>query len=372
MIKGYATSEGTERFANRFTNVGDFYTDLDGLKVSSVGFGTFAPEAYKEENYEYSFAEALEKGVRNGANLLDTAANYRYRQSEREMGEAIKKVIDEGKAARDELVVMTKAGFIPLDYPFPENPYTWIEEEVVAKGLAKKEEIVMDQYCMAPDFLEWSLDVSLERLGLECADVLFLHNPDFMIGDDFDRNALYEKIGEAFARFEQMADAGKIRSYGVATWDSFTLEPEDPRYMGVLDLVKLAEQAGGENHRFKYLQLAYNLAKPHAYAYTNQPLEDGKFYSTFQAAHKLGLHVVASSSLMRMNLFKGPFSKKIADILGEELPTDVQRALQFVRSAPGVAAALVGTKTPEHALLNMTLRTARRVEPENYQKIFGL
>jgi hypothetical protein len=43
-----------------------------------------------------------------------------------------------GEIKREEVIIASKGGFIPLDFPFPDNPYGWIQENIIKKGLAKK------------------------------------------------------------------------------------------------------------------------------------------------------------------------------------------------------------------------------------------
>ena len=60
-------------------------------------------------------------------------------------GEALAELFESGELSREEVIVASKAGFLPLEFPFPENPYSWISETVIESGLAPKEEIVIDQ-----------------------------------------------------------------------------------------------------------------------------------------------------------------------------------------------------------------------------------
>ena len=51
------------------------------------------------------------------------------------------------------------------------------------------------------------------------------------------------------------------------------------------------------------------------------------------------------------SIYQGQLARNLPPIIGEFLPgleTDAQRALQFVRSTPGVGTALVGMKQPVH------------------------
>jgi len=124
MIPGYATQEGTFSYAKRFPSFSkDYFTPANELFTASVGIGSFMPEPYKEDNYTYSLKEVIEEAVRNGTNMIDTAANYRYQMSEREIGEALKELLDEGYK-REELIIASKAGFISRSPKIPTSGST--------------------------------------------------------------------------------------------------------------------------------------------------------------------------------------------------------------------------------------------------------
>ena len=40
----------------------------------------------------------------------------------------------EGFVKREELIICSKGGFIQLEYPFPQNPYAWIEENIINRS----------------------------------------------------------------------------------------------------------------------------------------------------------------------------------------------------------------------------------------------
>src|SRR3954465_5840453 len=112
IIEGYATTEGTARYRDRMTRdesvvAGHFHHE-QGLWLSSVGVGTYLGGWDEETDRRY--AEALALALAPGANVIDSAPNYRFQRSERSIGAALERLIGEGKAARDELVVCTKGG----------------------------------------------------------------------------------------------------------------------------------------------------------------------------------------------------------------------------------------------------------------------
>jgi aryl-alcohol dehydrogenase-like predicted oxidoreductase len=367
----YATKEGTFAYIKQFSEYNrSFYRYSGDFFVSALGLGTFRKEPYREENYVVNYKDAVKTAIQDGINHIDTAINYRYQVSEQEIGEALEELFKYGVVKRDALVITSKAGFIPLAFPFPENPYEWIEEHVIDKGLANKEEIVIDQHCMSPAFLRWSVEKSLDNLKLETLDVMYLHNPETQLGY-VQRDVVMARIKEAFELFETLVEEGKIRSYGIASWNAFLYEEGHTEYLSLSEIVKIAQEVGGEKHHFKYIQSPFNLGKPHAYNYSNQKGPDGKYYTLMQAAYGYGLGMFSSSSLLQMNLFKGNFSESIRETLKTEKLTDVATALQFARSG-NILSALFGSINPQHVKENMMLAYVDEAKPSQIQALFGV
>ena len=363
-----ATPQETLNFAKKFSDYKDFYTKHNGLIFSKLGLGTFNKEPYKEENYVFHYIEAVKQAIRSGINLIDTASNYRYGESEKEIGEALVELGDEVK--REELIICSKGGFIQLDYPFPENPYSWISENLIDAGLASEDDIELDQHCMTPDFLEWSCKRSLENLGVDQLDIYYLHNPEMQMLK-FGKKEFYKQIEKVFERFEKLADEGLFKSYGVAVWNGFTSDGDE--LLSLEKLVEIAIKVGGENHRFKYIQLPFNMGKTNAYTSLTQKV-DNEPCSVINAAYKLGIGVISSSSLLQMNLFKKSFSAETGVVLDSSmtLKSDIQLALQFVRSTPGIISSLFASKVPVHIKENCEISKVKSVKREKYDLLYRL
>lgn len=369
----HATPEATYQFAKRFAHYKDFYIRHNGLIFSKLGFGTFKKEPYKEENYTFDYKEALKEAIRSGINVIDTAISYRYQQSEREIGAVLQEMFETGEAKREELILCSKGGFIPLDFPFPENPYQWIQEHIFQRGLASAEDIELDQHCMTPAFLEDSLERTLENLHVTCLDIYFLHNPETQL-TTIGYEAFLQKLEAIFARFERWVEEGKIKAYGVAVWNAFTYDTSNPEYISIEDVYDVACRVGGANHHFKYLQLPFNIAKTQAYSVANQKMRDGLFYTPLQVAHKLGLGVISSSSLLQMHLFKRPFKPEVGYLLDSDmvLQSDVDLALQFVRSTKGIVSSLFSSKEPEHVKSNLSIASVNATKSAKYHLLYQL
>lgn len=367
----HATPEATYGFAKRFAHYKDFYARHDGLIFSKLGFGTFKKEPYKEENYTFDYKDALKTAIHHGVNVIDTAINYRYQQSEREIGEVLEKLFESGDVKREELIICSKGGFVPLDFPFPENPYEWINEHIIQKGFATSSDIELDQHCITPAFLKDSLDRSLSNLHVKCLDIYFLHNPETQL-TKIGYTHFLKKLEEIFESFETMVNEGKIKAYGIAVWNAFTYEEGNNEYINLEEVYDVARKVGGVNHHFKYIQLPFNIAKTNAYTIANQKMSDGNYYTPLQVAHKLGLGVMSSSSLLQMHLFQKPFKPEVGYLLDSkmELQSDIQLALQFVRSTRGIITSLFSSSKPEHVSSNLGIATINATNSTKYNLLY--
>jgi aryl-alcohol dehydrogenase-like predicted oxidoreductase len=73
------------------------------------------------------------------------------------------------------------------------------------------------------------------------------------------------------------------------------------------------------------------------------------------------------------SVLQGQLTHDLPEIIRETFPgldTDGQRALQFVRSTPGVTTALVGMKQPAHVDENLATAKVAPAAWEQYSKLF--
>jgi aryl-alcohol dehydrogenase-like predicted oxidoreductase len=334
----FATSEGTARYRDRFAAFRDagFYRTVRSpelaLEVSSLGIGTYlGPE---DDATDRAYTDALIAAGEGGINFFDTAINYRRQRSERCIGAALKRM------QRDEVVVCTKAGFLTPG-AVPDS----LRREDVAGGI----------HCMSPDFLTDQIDRSRANLGVDTIDVFYLHNPETQLGF-LDRAEFDARIRRAFAHLEGLADQGKIRWYGAATWEGF-------RKKGALSLERLAGIAveeGGPEHRFRFIQLPFNLNMVEAFVERPE--------SVLEAAARLGITVVASATLLQTQVL-AHMPAKVAQLL-PGLASDAQRAIQFTRSTPGISVALVGMSRREHVVENLGVASVWPATREDYVRLY--
>lgn len=372
MITGSASSEGTARYRDRFPKLRDagHFRRPQGvpgageLWLSSIGLGTYLGEPTPQVDAQYR--EALATALGSGINLLDTAINYRHQRSERAIGAALKELIENGELRRDEVLVCTKAGFFAFDGDLPADMRGYFMREYVQPGILDPQQVAGGSHCMSPRYLADQIDRSRRNLGLETIDVFYVHNPESQLSE-IERPAFRERLQAAFAMLEEAVMQGKLRFYGIATWNGLRLREEERDYISLAALLDLARAAGGEQHHFRFLQLPFNLGMTEAFARPNQML-DGQQMSTIKLAARAGLAVVGSATL-----HQGQLIRNLPDFVrqGLEMASDAANAIQFSRSAPGLTTSLIGMGSKDHVLANLQPAFHPPTPPEQWAKLFG-
>jgi len=124
----------------------------------------------------------------------------------------------------------------------------------------------------------------------------------------------------------------------MATWNGFRQQKGARDLLQLVEIAAIAKEIAGDAHRFRFVQLPFNLAMTEALTLGNQTTGKGE-KTVMEAADELGMTLIASASLLQGQVAQN-LPQFVADALG--LEDDAQRALQFVRSAPGITSALVG------------------------------
>ena len=365
---GYATPEGTARYAARLQGIvaPEHFREFRGLKISSIGLGTYLGE--HDAGTDAQYREAIVRAIELGCNLIDTAVNYRFQQSERAIGQALAALFEQGRLQRDELVIATKGGFIPFDGSPPRSQqefFGYVEKTFIQPGIIRPADIVAGCHCMTPAYLQHQLDASLQNLGLDSVDIYFVHNPETQL-EDIPRVEFVQRIRMAYQALEKNVAAGKIHWYGTATWEGFRRPSDASDYLALGELVAAAHDVGSEGHHFRVIQLPHNLAMPEALTQQNQQV-DGQTLSPLEAAQVFGMYVMCSASILQNRLTRG-----LPDVLAQafQLATDAQRAIQFVRSSPGVGSALVGMKQVRHVEENLAVARVPPASLEQFMQLF--
>jgi len=365
-INGSATFEGTARYRERFKDAApNHFRRQQDLWLSSLGIGTYLGNA--DDRTDARYTDTVTRAVLSGANVIDTAANYRFQRSERSIGKSLQQLTRDQGFAREELIVCTKGGYLPFEGAPPRDVRRYVEETFVKPGIASFADFVGGSHCMTPSYLQHQLQQSLRNMKLECVDVYYVHNPESQL-DHVSETEFYRRLRLAFESLEKSRSEGKLRFYGVATWNGFRVAAGARGYHSLSRMEEVARVAGGEAHGFRFVQMPLNLAMPEAFTLRNQEA-NGEAVSTLDAAAALGVTVMASASILQGRVAQG-FPAGLREPLGS-LATDAQMAIQFVRSTPGITTALIGMSSTEHVTENVELARVEPLESEQFMKLFA-
>ena len=364
LLVGRATPDGTARYGARVAAklASDFLRPLSGARVliSSIGLGSYLGECDEADDIRY--ADTAHHAIATGINLLDTAINYRCQRSERAFGKALSRAVRMETAARDELVVCTKGGYIPLDDKQPasrEDYQDYVKREYLDPGIVRAEDIVAGGHCLSVAFLADQIARSRANLGVETIDLYYLHNPEQQL-DAIDEAALQLRLRDAFEMLEERCVTGEIGAYGCATWNGLRTPANERGHLSLAMLVRTAREVAGDNHHFQAVQLPVNLALSEAVRAPTQMIGDRPL-TLLEAASELGVAVIASATLLQAKL-----ASKLPPQMREALPglsTDAQRAIAFVRGLPVIASALVGMRSAGHVRENLGAARATHSPP---------
>ena len=256
MINGYATPEGTKKFAERQNeNTQKNYKNIQNLTLSNVGVGTYLGNPDIET--DYLVQNAVKKSILSGVNVIDSAINYRAQKAERSVGNAISQLIDNNDISREEIFVSTKNGYVTNDGDIKEDLMQYVMREFGKTGIVKEGDISPGYHCMTLPYLNDQLERSLKNLGLNCIDLIYLHNS--VEGQThISREQFLKNLKDVFNFYEKKRKDGKIRFYGMATWECFRVTEENPLFLQLSEVMDLAFEVGGTEHGFRFTQLPFN------------------------------------------------------------------------------------------------------------------
>jgi aryl-alcohol dehydrogenase-like predicted oxidoreductase len=266
-IVGYATPQGTSRFRERHANLSQTFKPLGktGLVCSPVGFGSYRIDVRVKEHQA-----ALAKALRMGVNLIDSSANYADGNSERLIGETLKLLIDLEEISRDEIIVVTKGGYIQGEnYERVSQRVKALDNEPPPRGSELAEVVKYANslwHSIHPDFLADQITRSLERLDLDTIDAYLLHNPEYFLQwavkdnmpEEEAREMYEDRIVRAFEHLEREVEDGRIRSYGISS-NTFGKPEEAVDRTALEQILRHLKDRRGEEHHFAVIQLPMNL-----------------------------------------------------------------------------------------------------------------
>ena len=351
-VAGYATSEGTRKFMENAIKNGianSHFRSFNNLNFSSLGIGTYLGQLTPEDDEDLE--NAIYQSLKSGAmNVIDTAINYRSMKSEKNIGHAIKKLIQDKIISRDQIFISTKNGYITNDGDYPRiDVLEYMQKMFISQGIIDSKDISSGYNVLNPNYIQKCIDKSLTNMQLDTIDLVYIHNAYESWFQDISRSEFNEKIRRVFQVYEKYRSQNKIRYYGMATWTCFRLPRNEEGYLSLEDMVKIAEDVGGKDHGFRFIQLPYNLAYREAYLLKNQTVGSDNDVTILEACNRLNIGVFTSVPLLQAKLFDA----KIPDYLGIE--NQLLKIVQLTRSTPNVIAPLLGQKKLNHVKENIEL-----------------
>jgi aryl-alcohol dehydrogenase-like predicted oxidoreductase len=351
-MKGYATTEGTSSYSkemidNREAHPSHFRIFND-LYLGSLGMGTYLGGYDKATDDLVS--KAVVDSVGSGVNVIDTAINYRMQKAERAVGAGLRTLAEKG-IVREKVFICTKNGYVPGDADRGSDPNRYIQEEILNTGLANRNDIINGN-CTTIPFLEHQLNSSLNNLGLKTIDLLYLHNVAESQKPALGESRFYEMLSRCFEFLEEQVGLGKIRYYGMATWDCFRVSNDSPLYVDITKVIELSKRAskkiGNESRGFRFVMLPFNLAMQEAGVKGMDGL------SFFDKAQEHGIGVFTSVPILQGQILPDPVLLEVSKDLG--VRTRAQGAIQYVRSrGMPLIAPLIGHKSLDHVKENLEL-----------------
>lgn len=350
-LPGNVTPEGTKKYAQHAVSLGRSHAHFrafDGLHLSSIGMGTYLGQPTQED--DLAVENAVYQSVKSGAiNVIDTAINYRAMKSEKSIGRALLRLANDG-VTRDQVFVSTKNGYITNDGDYPNvDVMEYMHKMYIQTDVMAADDISSGYNVMNPNYLAKCIDKSLMNMHLSTIDLVYIHNAFESWNQDVNKQQFIEMLAKAFEVYEKYRGKGKICYYGMATWTCFRVPPDNHEYLSLEQAVETAENAGGKNHGFRFIQLPYNLAYSEALLLKNQSAGSEKNLTILEAAPKLNVGVFTSIPLFQGKLLKA----QIPDYC--DLSDPVAKLVQIVRSSPSVIAPLIGQKKPEHVEENLKI-----------------
>jgi aryl-alcohol dehydrogenase-like predicted oxidoreductase len=335
---------------------------FDGLCLSSIGIGTYLGQLTQED--DVAVENAVYQSVKSGAvNVIDTAINYRAMKSEKSIGKALLRLVRDGEISRDHVFISTKNGYVTNDGDYPNvDVMEYVHRMYIQTEVMTADDISSGHNVMNPSYLAKCIDKSLMNMHLSTIDLVYVHNAFESWNQDVSREQFMEMLAKVFEVYEKYKGENKIRYYGMATWTCFRVPPSSHEYLSLEQAVKTAENVGGRDHGFRFIQLPYNLAYSEALLLRNQSVGSDRNLTILEAAAKLNVGVFTSIPLFQGRLLDA----KIPDYGG--LSDSVSKLVQIVRSTPSVIAPLIGQKKAEHVEENLKVANIPPLSGEEFKQ----
>lgn len=185
------------------------------IDLPRLGFGAAQLGNLYRVTSEEEARGAVEAAWDGGIRMFDTAPHYGVGTSERRLGALL-----QGRP-REEYVLSTKVGRLLRPGPG--------DGDDLDNGFAVPNDLVRE-WDMSERGIRASHEASLERLGLDCIDILYLHDPE--------EGPTEQAFAEALPTLVAMREEGLVRAIGVGSKDADVLTRA--ARTGLLDVVMVS------------------------------------------------------------------------------------------------------------------------------------
>lgn len=282
---------------------------------SRLGFGAATIGNLYRAVTEEAAAEALATAWQLGIRYFDTAPHYGLGLSERRLGSAL------AGRPRQDFVVSTKVGrrLDPRDAPVND----------LAEGGYAVETSVRRVWDFSADGVRRTLDDSLNRLGLDHVDLVFIHDPD---------DHVEEALSGAYPALEKLRDQGVVRAIGIGMnqWEvpaRFVTETD-------IDVVMLA------GRYTLHEQPALEELLPRCVERGVRVVAAAVFNTGLLSATEIG----DDARYNFTDAPRGPIlrARRLAEVCRRHEVALPHAALQFPLAHPAVEAVVVGARSAQH------------------------
>ena len=272
-----------------------------GVFITQLGVGCGGFIRSKSDN---QVIETFQTAINQGINYFDIAPAYGFGLSERRFGNALKNY--EG----DDLVISTKVGrLLPPD---------------TGENVPAKTQFIIYDYSRGA--ILKSLASSLDRLGVDHVDILFIHDPD---------NHYEQAFNEAYPTLMELKDDGIVKAIGagMCQWEMELRLAQE----GDFDCFLLAGHYSLLDHS------ALDSFLPYCEEHRISVILGGAYESGVLANPNSGDYKYQKAPQEIVE--KAIEFKKVCDKYGVPLKA---AALQFGMAHPAVISIIPGTKSPEY------------------------
>ncbi len=176
---GFATPKGTTEYMDYAIKKGanrSHFKNIENLKLSSVGMGTYLGNLSAQDNddLEKSLYYSVKEG---GINVIDTSINYRSMLSEKCIGRAINRLIEEEVIDRENVFICTKNGYVTNDGDLSKIDIdNYLELMFLNNNTISRSDLSPSYHIMNPKYISKCIDKSLCNMGINMIDLIYIHN----------------------------------------------------------------------------------------------------------------------------------------------------------------------------------------------------